>query len=188
MQFGCLREEEGKGGGAVFSQRIPPEKKVFCLPLLRIYTHTHTHADTHAKTQKHDLNRGTLHTHCHSEKTMHGGQKKKIKIKRQDPSQSCAPRILLLLPGLSAAVRLDAVPRVCTPTLFLLPITWRLLPTPLPSPSHVPLSALLSPRRMPCSAPLRARIGPTAVPKLTMTRAAAKPCCLCTQKNETLTR
>lgn len=165
-----------------------PRKKYFVC-LCSGSTHTHTRTQTHM--QKH---RSTTSTEAHYTHTVIPrrlctvAKRKKIKIKRQDPSQSCAPRILLLLPGLSAAVRLDAVPRVCTPTLFLLPITWRLLPTPLPSPSHVPLSALLSPRRMPCSAPLRARIGPTAVPKLTMTRAAAKPCCLCTQKNETLTR
>lgn len=149
-----------------------PEEKVFCLPLPRIYTHTHMHR--HACENTDDACSQQRHsTHTHSEKTTHIGQKKERKKKDRTQASAVRPEeILLLLPGLVAAVWLDAVPQVCTPALS--------------PPPHVLISAFSTlrrtPRRMPCCAPRGASIGPTAVPKLTMKHAAAKPCCLCTLK------
>lgn len=85
-----------------------PEKEVFCLHLPRIYTHTpmHRHAcentDEACSQQRHS-------THTHSEKTTLA-KRKEIKRDRIQASAVRPEEILLLLPGLSAAVRLDAVP------------------------------------------------------------------------------
>lgn len=106
--------ERGGGGGVGGWCSLRPThstlRKKYFVCICPGSTHTHPCTDTHVKTQtKHALNRGTVHTPIpRRRRTL--AKRKEIKRDRIQASAVRPEEILLLLPGLSAAVRLDAVP------------------------------------------------------------------------------